>query len=691
MSYKQFRSDLATQFWNKYKERNLQFNQIESFPISDELKKQVKEAISKVLSKEMEETTKTPKYARAKKLHIAEVESKREYDRKLADYEGNKKIIFDEQMSKIDELNREMWKELSILRNLWLHGDVLHNAENQVIEKFEEKKNQINNTPEYAESFSSKLNLLRAKKDLILAWKKYESDEDENLDNEWAMNNESWDDSGERKKKKSKKKVDWPIESLQNIPYQSTDNIILPTNWDERTIKKWDWEQVESTEEEYVNKINLLFSKILNVDNWFNSGDYRVIVWKDSKDMIRKNSYIIVEIPNLNKTILVNNCYWEASFLCDKIFEDGELVKMSKSELMEQFWNSIKKTKFQDEEQWIKEITDWLNQTNDADLNHNKESEEIQEMPGILRKLSIIMDRNYAESSNNSTITLRELHKKIDDYFKLFFYDYSFWGNDDIVWYPHVDFNYLKTLDWQDEYDYKLEKLSALSDTMILENLINEKYYREVRSWIENYPFENLSKDVLEKLLKFCEEYYEDFGWNTYLERYFSRIVKNIKKFKSKEFIVHDLLDLILLDEKKYGKLMDILLNNINHYFIIELLLNLWKYYFLEKNIDKFSRIKEDDKKKLKKQIEKYGEGIWKLYAGMMFWYDPYQDPRSHPRYSYLYGTLFDPEEDDPADATEKNKNFWGYCPDDEIKDSDPEYDETNDSNWQDEEDWNDI
>lgn len=118
MSYKQLRSDLAEHAWDIYRERNVQFNQLESFPVSAKLKDEVKKAISAAFLKKMKEMSGTSKYAKAKELHIAEMKAKREYDFRLEDYEESKKAIFQEQMLKIDELNRQMWEELNILKNL---------------------------------------------------------------------------------------------------------------------------------------------------------------------------------------------------------------------------------------------------------------------------------------------------------------------------------------------------------------------------------------------------------------------------------------------------------------------------------------------------------------------------------------------------------------------------------------------
>ena len=56
---------------------------------------------------------------------------------------------------------------------------------------------------------------------------------------------------------------------------------------------------------------------------------------------MRRESYVMFQIPKLNKTILVNNCYGEATFIYDGILEYDDVVAYSKKDLSSQLTKII--------------------------------------------------------------------------------------------------------------------------------------------------------------------------------------------------------------------------------------------------------------------------------------------------------------------------------------------------------------
>ena len=157
-----------------------------------------------------------------------------------------------------------------------------------------------------------------------------------------------------------KVRVKNPKKTLSNlgIEYQTIDWIILPIKWSKQTIKKWKLDSKDSDESEvkYENKINILFSRVLTPENGFMTEDYNVIAWQKPEKMVRKTTYVIVEIPKKNKMIILNNGYWEASFLCDEMFDMKLLTTLSKEELIEKHWKSIKRLEYLEEQRWIDEL-----------------------------------------------------------------------------------------------------------------------------------------------------------------------------------------------------------------------------------------------------------------------------------------------------------------------------------------------
>ena len=139
-----------------------------------------------------------------------------------------------------------------------------------------------------------------------------------------------------------------------NIVFDEVEWTILPPEWQERIIP-WSWKWAE--EKEWFDRFSLLLEKVLSAENWFYIWDYRVVIWNNRKNMMRKTSYIVIEIPKINKTIFLNNEYWEATFIYDWIPTDSEIQEKWKQSYKAEF----KKIRFLDPVQWVKQVKEALN------------------------------------------------------------------------------------------------------------------------------------------------------------------------------------------------------------------------------------------------------------------------------------------------------------------------------------------
>lgn len=135
------------------------------------------------------------------------------------------------------------------------------------------------------------------------------------------------------------------LKSLLGIPSdvetEEVDFCILPPGkWAPVTEikdkeKSWTWNKKEG-----FNKIWLLFKEILNPSHWFRKQDLHVVLWDDQN---RWSQYIIIECSNIEKTIFVNNDYWEATYIYNWILNDGEIEEnMTKDSLKEEKSKYIK-------------------------------------------------------------------------------------------------------------------------------------------------------------------------------------------------------------------------------------------------------------------------------------------------------------------------------------------------------------
>ena len=131
-----------------------------------------------------------------------------------------------------------------------------------------------------------------------------------------------------------------PEEKLKElgIKYIKTDKMILPPDPEYRRIQtgsgKW-WKEPWPDYDRIGRLVWLL--KAIGVY----TTDYTVIVWTNTENAMRRESYVMFQIPKLNKTILVNNCYGEATFIYDGILEYDDVVAYSKKDLSSQLTKII--------------------------------------------------------------------------------------------------------------------------------------------------------------------------------------------------------------------------------------------------------------------------------------------------------------------------------------------------------------
>ena len=131
-----------------------------------------------------------------------------------------------------------------------------------------------------------------------------------------------------------------PEEKLKElgIKYIKTEKMILPPDPEYRRIQtgsgKWWKEQWPD-----YDRIGRLVWLLKDIGVY--TTDYTVIVWTNTENAMRRESYVMFQIPKLNKTILVNNCYREATFIYDGILEYDDVVAYSKKDLSSQLTKII--------------------------------------------------------------------------------------------------------------------------------------------------------------------------------------------------------------------------------------------------------------------------------------------------------------------------------------------------------------
>ena len=131
-----------------------------------------------------------------------------------------------------------------------------------------------------------------------------------------------------------------PEEKLKElgIKYIKTEKMILPPDPEYRRIQTGSGKWWKEPWPDY-DRIGRLVWLLKNICVYMT--DYTVIVWTNTENAMRRESYVMFQIPKLNKTILVNNCYGEATFIYDGILEYDDVVAYSKKDLSSQLTKII--------------------------------------------------------------------------------------------------------------------------------------------------------------------------------------------------------------------------------------------------------------------------------------------------------------------------------------------------------------
>ena len=131
-----------------------------------------------------------------------------------------------------------------------------------------------------------------------------------------------------------------PEEKLKElgIKYIKTDKMILPPDPEYRHIQTGSGKWWKEPWPDY-DRIGRLVWLLKGIGVY--TTDYTVIVWTNTENAMRRESYVMFQIPKLNKTILVNNCYGEATFIYDGILEYDDVVAYSKKDLSSQLTKII--------------------------------------------------------------------------------------------------------------------------------------------------------------------------------------------------------------------------------------------------------------------------------------------------------------------------------------------------------------
>lgn len=113
------------------------------------------------------------------------------------------------------------------------------------------------------------------------------------------------------------------------IPYSKTSQTILePKHQSPIQVGSGNWEDAPSLTS---SKLRLLLETLHDINIY--TSDICVVKGTNSSNMMRKGSYLCVEIPKLNRTIFIHNEYAEATFVLPGIFDRHTVFSMTKDEL----------------------------------------------------------------------------------------------------------------------------------------------------------------------------------------------------------------------------------------------------------------------------------------------------------------------------------------------------------------------
>jgi hypothetical protein len=145
-----------------------------------------------------------------------------------------------------------------------------------------------------------------------------------------------------------------------------SDNIILPPDYERAGITPGKGGGVEDPRfQERIRQLLLLLEQ-----NGIYSDDIVLIRGKVTDNMMRKESYVIVEIPKLNREILICDQVGEATFVIYGIQGRKHLALKSKDDLQNELGARITKIVYREEAQWEEEVIQTLFKA--VDLNELK-------------------------------------------------------------------------------------------------------------------------------------------------------------------------------------------------------------------------------------------------------------------------------------------------------------------------------
>ena len=208
--------------------------------------------------------------------------------------------------------------------------------------------------------------------------------------------------------------LDEKLSSLK-VTYDYIDWVIFPPEWDTR-IQPWSWKWLNK--KEWYDRISLLFNKILNIENNIYLWDFRVVIGKDDNNSLRKYSYVVIEIPKLNKSIFVNNKYGEATYIYDWIPTDKDLLTKWKESL----GTVCTKISFYNADQWEKQVSEFLFKENSSDKSTTFKDIKAKDLKNVLdmeeKKAVIrtILNEKQTKEKRFSLNTDQRLHFRLDDW-----------------------------------------------------------------------------------------------------------------------------------------------------------------------------------------------------------------------------------------------------------------------------------
>ena len=142
---------------------------------------------------------------------------------------------------------------------------------------------------------------------------------------------------------------------LETLLVSEVDGVVLPPDFKPLLMGDGNGEFREVRFQERLKSLLLTLEK-----QGIYTDDVILIRGKTRKDMMRKTSYTILDIPKLGREVLVCDQVGEATFVVLGIVDRKILLSTGKDELQAKFGTLVSKVVFRDPEQWEKEVTDLL-------------------------------------------------------------------------------------------------------------------------------------------------------------------------------------------------------------------------------------------------------------------------------------------------------------------------------------------